>query len=339
MSKEANQDGEKPKEMTSAQFYFDSNSHFGTHEELLKDRVRTRAFMRATLNNKHLFNGKNVLDIGTGTGILAMLAVKAGAKHVYAVESSGIAHIAKAIVKKNGMDKQITVIEGKMEEVKLPVEKVDIIVCDWMGYALVQSSMISTIINARDRYLVKGGLIFPDRATLHICGIEDAEYKEQRIGFWDNVYGFNMSCMKEGSHSEPLIDMCQSQQVVTSFDTVHSIDLNTATVDCMNISSKFTIQAKRRDFCHALVLYFDVYFNASHKPIHFSTGPKVQFTHWKQCVVYLDEEIPLHSDEKIVGTLKVNVKGETKEKLSIEIGTKFEGKSTKLSQSRVYRYG
>lgn len=49
---------------------------------------------------------------------------------------------------------------------------------------------------ARDKWLVPGGLIFPDRATLTLVGIEDGDYKREKIEYWDNVYGFNMSCIK-----------------------------------------------------------------------------------------------------------------------------------------------
>lgn len=51
-----------------------------------------------------------------------------------------------------------------------------------MGYFLYYESMLDTVLYARDRYLAPGGLIFPDKATMMICGIEDGEYKEDKIG-------------------------------------------------------------------------------------------------------------------------------------------------------------
>ena len=64
--------------ITSADYYFDSYSHFGIHEEMLKDEVRTKSYMNAIENNKHLFKDKIVLDVGCGTGILSMFAARAG---------------------------------------------------------------------------------------------------------------------------------------------------------------------------------------------------------------------------------------------------------------------
>jgi len=76
----------------------------------------------------------------------------------------------------------ITLIKGKMEEVVLPVDKVDIIISEWMGYFLLYESMLDSVLYARDKYLVKGGLMFPDEATMYIAAIEDQEYKEEKIG-------------------------------------------------------------------------------------------------------------------------------------------------------------
>lgn len=109
-------------------------------------------------------------------------AVKAGAKHVIGVDMSTILFTARKIVKVNGMEDKITLIQGKMEEIELPFPKVDIIISEWMGYFLLYESMLDTVLYARDRYLAEDGLIFPDKATIFMCGIEDGDYKDEKIG-------------------------------------------------------------------------------------------------------------------------------------------------------------
>ena len=95
---------------------------------------------------------------------------------------STIIEKAREIVAVNGMSDKITLLQGKMEEVELPFPKVDIIISEWMGYFLLYESMLDTVLYARDKYLAPNGLIFPDKATIFMAGIEDGEYKDEKIG-------------------------------------------------------------------------------------------------------------------------------------------------------------
>lgn len=69
-----------------------------------------------------------------------------------------------------------------MEEVELPVDKVDIIISEWMGYFLLYESMLDTVLLARDKYLKPDGMMFPDKAAMMLAAIEDGDYKEEKIG-------------------------------------------------------------------------------------------------------------------------------------------------------------
>jgi hypothetical protein len=65
--------------------------------------------------------------------------------------------------------------------------QVDIIISEWMGYFLLYESMLDTVIFCRDKWLVPGGLVFPDTCRLLVTAIEDGEYRRDKIDFWDNV--------------------------------------------------------------------------------------------------------------------------------------------------------
>ena len=93
-----------------------------------------------------------------------------------------------------------------MEDIELPVPKVDIIISEWMGYFLLYESMLDSVLFARDKYLVQGGKMLPDRAELFIAAIEDAQYKGQKKSFWNDVYGVDMSCLTPTVMKEPLVD-------------------------------------------------------------------------------------------------------------------------------------
>ena len=211
-----NQQGIDFAERNKHDYYFGSYSSFYIHEEMLKDKVRTEAYQRAIMNNPEDFKDKVVLDIGAGTGVLSMFAAKAGAKHVYAIEFAEIALFAKEIVRQNKLDDKITVIKGKMEEIVLPVQKVDIIISEWMGYFLLYESMLDSILWARDRYLVKGGKILPDLCTMFVAGIEDGDYSNKKKSFWNNVYGTDMSCVGNIVLKEPLVDSVGTNMIMSS---------------------------------------------------------------------------------------------------------------------------
>ncbi|KAK1832855.1 HNRNP arginine N-methyltransferase [Podospora conica] len=311
---------QKLKSMEHAeQHYFNSYNHHGIHEEMLKDEVRTRSYMHAIVNNKHLFKDKVVLDVGCGTGILSMFAAKAGAKHVIGVDMSTIIFKAREIVKVNGLEDKITLIQGKMEEIEIPFPKVDIIISEWMGYFLLYESMLDTVLYARDRYLEKDGLIFPDKATIFLAGIEDGDYKDEKIGFWDNVYGFNYSPLKETALSEPLVDTVEVKAVVTDPTAVLTLDLYTCTTDDLAFSCPFDLVARRDDYIHALVAWFDIDFTACHKPVRFSTGPHTKYTHWKQTVFYLKDVLTVRAGEKVECSIHNRPNDKNKRDLDIKL--------------------
>jgi len=325
---------------TAKDYYADSYSHFGIHEEMLKDQVRTKTYMESIYQNAWYFKDKVVLDVGCGTGILSMFAAKAGAKHVYGVDMSAFADHAKVIVARNGLADQVTIIRGKIEEVELPggVDKVDIIISEWMGYCLLYESMLDSVLFARDKWLVKGGALFPDRANLYLVGIEDAEYRSEKIDYWDDVYGFDMGNVKELALLEPLVDCVDNEQVTTAPCLIKTIDLNTVVVSDLDFAAPFSLKAHRDDFCHALVAYFDVSFNGGcHKPLGFSTGPHVRNTHWKQTVFYLKEALCVCSGEEISGLFTMAPNKKNNRDLDISIEVVLDGQRCDARDSMTYR--
>jgi protein arginine N-methyltransferase 1 len=256
--------------------------------------------MDAIMKNQHLFEGKVVLDVGCGTGILSMFAAKAGAKMVIGVDCSGIIEQARKIVEVNGFADKITLIKGKVEEIELPVEKVDIIISEWMGYFLLYESMLDTVIYARDKWLVEGGVMMPDKATLYIAAIEDGEYKDEKINFWNDVYGFDMSCIREIAMLEPIVDIVDPDAIVSNACPILNLDITTVTKADLAFNADFQLNFHRNDFCHAFVSYFDCAFTQCHKQIAFSTGPCAKYTHWKQTVFYTHEPITVCQGKKRV---------------------------------------
>jgi len=321
---------------TSSDYYWNSYAHFGIHEEMLKDHVRMKAYRNAICNNKHLFNGKIVLDVGCGTGIMSLFAAKCGAKHVYGIDNSDIIQQARQIVKDNNMENVVTLIKAKVEEAELPVPKVDVIISEWMGYCLLYESMLQTVIFARDKWLKPDGVILPDKATITLTAIEDAEYKDDKINFWDNVFGFDMSCIKRKAIEEPLVDTVDQNQVITGTCPLLTIDINTVKNEDLSFKVPFRLVAARDDFCHAFVAAFDIEFSKTHKKIFFSTGPYAQYTHWKQTVFYLNDVLSVKKGEEIRGEFSCKPNTKNPRDLDISIEYKFEGEHDKAHLTQNY---
>jgi len=321
---------------TSSDYYWNSYAHFSIHEEMLKDEVRTLSYKRAITDNAHLYRDKIVLDVGCGTGILSLFAAQAGAKHVYAVDMSDIIQQATQIVKDNGFEGKITCIQGKIEEVQLPVEKVDIIISEWMGYFLVYESMLHSVLVARDRFLKPGGIMMPDEASLSIAGIEDAEYKQKKIHFWDNVYGFDFSCIKSIAMKEPLVDTVESDAINTSSCKFLTLDLYKITPADLSLRCPFRVRATRNDYVHAFIVWFDIRFTKCHKPIYFSTAPFARYTHWKQTVFYMDDVLSVSENEEISGVIEAKQNERNHRDWDIVIQTDFDGQYEQIHKKAQY---
>jgi len=211
-----------------------------THQQnMLQDTVRTGTYQKAVVTNPLDFNDKVILDVGTGSGILAIFAARAGARKVYAVEASDIADAARKLVRANGLENIVQVIKGKVEEVDLP-EKVDLIISEPMGFLLVHERMLESYVLARERFLKPGGRMFPSTGTMFFLPFSDWNiYNEQsmKAEFWsnNNFHGVDLSCLKDEAVLENF-----SQAVVGCFDpatvvsnlnqpATHFVDFQTVT--------------------------------------------------------------------------------------------------------------
>jgi type I protein arginine methyltransferase len=335
-SSPASSSGDSGEKESSSDYYWNSYAHFGIHEEMLKDEVRTKSYRAAITENKHLFKDKIVLDVGCGTGILSMFAAQAGAKHVYAVDMSDIIKQAEKIIEANGFASTVTCIQGKVEELELPVEKVDVIVSEWMGYFLVYENMLKTVLIARDRWLADDGIMMPDKATMYLCGIEDGHYKEDKIHWWENVYGFDMSCIRDLAMKEPVVDVVEGDAANTTSCALIDFDISKMNVEDLDFVVQFKLVAQRDDYIHALVAYFDIEFSHCHKPVRFSTGPFTEYTHWKQTVFYLEEVLLVSNGDEITGSMHVRPNAKNPRDMDIELKYDFTGKYGKIQAEQQY---
>ncbi|KAL7503217.1 hypothetical protein ACHAXN_001037 [Cyclotella atomus] len=223
-------DGDSSAKATDFANYFCAYSQLYHQKQMLTDHNRMAAYHSAICGNSDLFKDKIVMDVGTGSGILAVWAAQAGAKRVYAVEYTDMARHARNVVEANGVGHIVTVIQGAVEDIVLPEsdidelgldpstpQNVDIIISEWMGYFLLRESMLDSLVRARDKFLKPAtGIMMPSHATMMIAPIVDEE--ERRVQHnefaaamedWkefatttQNVYGVDMSVLEKDFERE-----------------------------------------------------------------------------------------------------------------------------------------
>src|SRR5262249_369440 len=129
-----------------------------THRQYLADDVRVSAFGRAI--SETVRPGDIVVDLGSGTGILGLLACPAGAGRVYAIEETGLIELARSVALANGVEDRIVFIQRCSSEVTLP-ERADVIMCDFIGGFGYDAALIEDGVDARNRFLAPGGRMIP----------------------------------------------------------------------------------------------------------------------------------------------------------------------------------
>lgn len=292
--------------------YFDSYTDVTIHEEMIADHVRTNTYRTAILKNSDSIRGKTVLDVGAGTGVLSVFCVQAGARKVFAVEACSIAEQASKIIRHNNMEDRVEVIRGTVETVELP-EKVDVIVSEWMGYALLHESMLNSVVYARDKWLRPGGVILPSRAELYIAPINDPVL-EDRLHFWHTVkeqYGVDMSCMCDFAqkclmNSDITVTTVTVEDVLSHPARFAELDLHAVTAEQLgSLTGPFRCEAFGSAPVNAFCVYFTVTFPCPDKPLVLSTSPFKPETHWKQSVLYLDGPLGVEQDTPVCGEVSM----------------------------------
>ena len=162
-----------------------------THRRMLHDPVRVKVFQEAI--QSVVRPGHTVVDIGTGTGILALMAIQAGARKVYAVEVTELASIAREIAEKNGAGGMIHFIHGDSREIELP-EKVDVLISETLGHIGIDEGIVGTMTDARCRFLKPGGRIIPESMAIFMAPTTDRGVIENDLSAWKMpVAGFDFS--------------------------------------------------------------------------------------------------------------------------------------------------
>ena len=171
------------------------------HVTMLDDRDRTSRFIEAIESTVR--EGDVVVDLGTGTGVLAMAAARAGAGHVYAIEAGEIAGAAEVLIKANGFADRITVVRGWSTQVTLP-ERADVLISETIGAQPFGERVLEITGDAFKRHLNPGAVMVP--AKLRVFGlpvprpereIGESTFTPELVAKWAEWYGLDFSTLPQ----------------------------------------------------------------------------------------------------------------------------------------------
>ena len=178
------------------------------HARMLHDDRRTTDYIAAL--REAVRPEDVVLDIGTGSGVLAIAAAQAGARHVYAVEASDIADVAERVFDCNGVQDRVTLIRGWSRNVELP-QLADVLVAEVIGNEPFEEEILETTLDARRRLLKPGARLIPHALELlaRPLWIPDAEARQRAIGCeaierWRQLYGIEFQPLLDAAFPAPV---------------------------------------------------------------------------------------------------------------------------------------
>jgi precorrin-6B methylase 2 len=189
------------------------------HIQMLDDRARTQSFCDAIVAT--VKSNDVVVDIGTGTGILASRAAKAGARQVYAVESSGIAEVAARMFEANGVADRVTLVRRRSTSATLP-ELASVLVTETIGNDPLDEQLLEIIADAKARLLAPGARIIPAAIQIYAIAVDIPQALLERHAFtkgkldaYGAAYDLDFSVLAEHqlSSTEPI--MVESKDVLS----------------------------------------------------------------------------------------------------------------------------
>jgi type I protein arginine methyltransferase len=220
---------------------------------MIADHGRTRAYAESL--KKLVTPASVVVDIGTGTGILALLAGRLGARKVYAIEPSNAIEFGRRVAAENGLDGRVEFIQGLSTQVQLP-EKADVIVSDVHGVLPAHHGSLFSIMDARDRFLASGGCLIPVRETLWAALVEATTLHEQTVGVWGrDVFGIDMTAIGSTAANTWHKGRMQPRDLVTSPQCWATLDYAALRSPHLRGTAAWAISERRT--AHGIAVWFD----------------------------------------------------------------------------------
>lgn len=268
----------------------------GWHLPMVNDTERNDAYAEAL--QRAVTPDSVVLEIGTGSGLVAMMAARAGARHVYSCEvNRPLAQVAQQTVAINGLANRVTVIPKLSTQLEIGTdlpEKADVFVSELVNIGMLSPNMLGILQHARQHLVKPEARIIPARATVHgmLANCETLA----RLNPVRNIAGFDLSrfdIFRSPGYAQ--IDLASDPHESLSapfealdFDFEHSMP-EQGRVD-------IPVVATASGLCHGVVFWFDLWMDET---VRYSSASRSRTNHWKQAIHFFDEPVPLAPGDRV----------------------------------------
>ncbi len=234
-------------------------SGWRSHRGMLADSSRVLAFEKAI--KATVRPGDLVIDVGAGSGILSLLAARAGAGQVHALEATPIVDDARSVAEANGLADRVSFVLGDAAQFVSPAPA-DLVMGEWAGmYLFEEWRHFDAFARVRDRNLKPGGAVMPKKARLYLSPLDDSRlYVERGPGFWERpVWGFDFRLVHDRQLDRTRRIIVQAaKHTVLEPVKIQTIDCSTANSGAFFFEHEFDHTFSHAATCHGFLGYFDL---------------------------------------------------------------------------------
>jgi PRMT5 arginine-N-methyltransferase/ribosomal protein L11 methyltransferase PrmA len=269
---------------------------------MLAHRARTDAYAKAIA--RAVKPGDVVVEIGCGPALFSLLACRAGAKRVYAIESNESVAFARELVAANSCSAQVDILHGSSTQLSLP-ERANVILSDIRGTLPLVAGCVDSIEDARTRLLAPGGVMIPDRDVLCAALASVPEYYASLLAPWeDSGNGVRLSPMIERVLNCTYAVAFEAEKLMSN--AVEWCELDYRAGARARAAATVRLQAARDGVAHGVCLWFRT---TLFEDIGYSTAPGQPDNVYGQLFLPWREPVELTAGEEVTVDLHADLVG------------------------------